>query len=654
MGRKGHYVKPGTRATVPGVWFAVVCRTVQRGVRGYFNLTEHTMETAECAVIYRTRRGWTHPETVRVSTGEALREWMHAHSLARRVNWVITPRVDETLTLSEWFCYAEAKGIVWGQPRGTEEGVATHRPGSDPVHLERFIVSPTVGIVRHTDRGRLWQWVGVGQYGGAVGVGGGREGAPGQGDNGSGRGGVEARGESDAPDAGQLVRSAAGLCDWWRTHARAGFGLTVSGLAHGVMRSHLPPRTLLVHQCEDAHQLERSAAFGGRQSVWFVGAVGDCPYPAAPHVSHSGNVTPRHEPGPLVNLDYRAMYPSIIADNLLPTKLHNSPRPMTPRQLDQLIDDWGVVARVTIRTRRAEYPYRTERGVAFPLGTFTTTLTGPELATLRADGEVITCHSAATYHLSDALAAGARFLLQNRTAADSADGAGASGFAKLLANSLCGRLAMRAGGWVREESRDLAGRWGEAREVNAQTGKVVRRRWVCGLCWRWDEDKTGRGPHTAAFAYVTALGRVQMRRVRERIGDRGVVSQDTDGIWCLEHRIRALGPIPSKADARPGQLSNRGSVRSARFWSPQHYWTDDGWTLSGFHGGVAGAEGVKVWVMRQGLPWVGGVCQAPRSVITETRQSDLLIEAPFGTVQPDGWIIPRNIFPRKESSASAG
>lgn len=648
--RKGWYVKPAGRATVPAVWFAVCVHTRQRGVPGYFHQTEHTMESASAAVVYRKRTGWTHPQTVRVSTGEALREWMREHSLAHRVNWVITPRVDETLALTEWLSYAEIQGVVWGERGPTGEGNPGTGDRMGRVSVERWTVSPTVGIVRYTDAGRTWHWVGAGQFGGAIESG---TSVPLR-DGGDavelGRGGAVRLPERQGHSAAGLAAGATALCDWWRANSRAAFGSTVGQLAVGILRSHVPARTLCTHSDPDLHALERAAAFGGRASVWFVGAVGDTPGDRPRYRSRDGGLTERYEHGPLVNLDVRAMYPAIMRDHPLPTKLASRPQHCSPRALDQLIDRMGVIARVTIRTRRAEYPYRSSRGVVFPLGTFTTVLTGPELKTLRSDGDVLEVHECATYHLSSAFSAAADALLSTTTCRPTTADHASPSFQKLLRNSLAGKLAQRAGAWVRDAERDSPKKWGEVWQVNPSTGAKVRRKWVLGLCWRFEEDASGRGPHTAAFAYLTAIGRVQMRRYRDQLPERAVVSQDTDGLWVLSRHIGAFGPIPAKDDAEPGQLSNRGSVDSARFWSPKHYWTSDGWTLAGAHEPREEDWGKTYWASDSPLAWTGKTREAPRSVHSRSRICELVIDAPFGTVMPDGWILPRQLFPRKDGS----
>lgn len=647
----GYYVKSAIRPTTPGVWFCVYLHPKLSGVRGSKHLTRKSWGSASVGVIYKTRRGWTHPEVVRVSTPEAMREWMDQHHLPGRVNWVITPRVDETLTLSQWWSYAEAKGIVWGNVPEDRSGVSRPDTGHAPITLRRFAVSPDVGILSYVECGRRWQWVGFANYGQAFSE-------AGAGDAAYHRRHCEPVGVSPSEPERRGVeacRSALGvakeLCDWWREHSRAGWQSTVGQLAVGILRSYAPKRSLLVHRDSEVHALERAAAFGGRASVWYIGSVGDGIGAPAVHVDRDGNRTVRREDGPVHHLDVRAQYPTLLRDKLFPTKLGPIPATCTPTVLDQLLDDYGIIARVTIRTRRAEYPYRTTRGVAYPVGVFTTTLTGPELITLRRDGEVLACHQIATYHLTSALSAPARFLLDNRRSADSTPSASKRGFAKLLANSIAGKLAQRAGAWVREPDRDTPHEWGE-RYVLSPDGEVrTRYRWRMGLCERWDDDKTGRGPHTACFAYLAAYGRVQMREFRDRCVDWGVVSQDTDGIWVLDSSIAALGSLPSKDDGEPGQLCRVASVRNARWFDARHYYTDGEWTLAGFGQPSPPDAKLKIWDSRQSLPWNSKTRVAPDECFVEQRESDLCIDAPYGNVSRDGWVTPRLILPPKGEPA---
>lgn len=328
---------------------------------------------------------------------------------------------------------------------------------------------------------------------------------------------------------------------------------------------------------------------------------------------------------------------------VFPTKLISYRRDILPRELDQLIDRQGVIARVTIRTRTPEYPFRNGERIAYPIGTFTTTLTGPELVALRADGEVISCHELATYRIGDALRAAAQVFIANRDAADSVADAGQMSFAKLLSNSIAGKLAQRKGNWRRCLHLDSAGEWGEWYERDLREGTRTRYRRVCGFAWRWDDDAVGRGPHTYAFAYLAAYGRLQMRRFRQSLPEKSVVSQDTDGMWILQNGIEALGPLPGKDDAKPGQLRIVDSGDTGTFYTPRHYQVDGKWVLSGFHSQTPDADGKHVWDTTYPIPWSGKFQEAP----TWVQRVDVKKAIPttnYGSrYGEDGWAIPRVI-----------
>jgi hypothetical protein len=651
--KRGHYVRSGTRPTVPAIWFAVRLHVRLSGEGTLSHVTRRDWESAEIAVTRRTRVGWSGVSSVRVSTPEAMRDWIHEHSLSGRVNWVVCDRVDELLTLSNWWNYAEARGLLWRKHPGHLEGTQADSPGCDPVILERVALTPTVGIFQFRDKGRLWRMVGADQL---------RIGAGDAGDSGGSVLGVHPPG--DGCDlarregvAGRVtlatLRNATALSDWWRLHAKAGFGCTVGQLAVGLLRSHTPPNTLCTHKHEETHRLERDAAFGGRASVWYVGAVGGQPSAAPLHTSRSGTETRRWEEGPITQFDVKSMYPSIMRDCEFPYRRIRTRDDVSPRELDELVGSFAVIAKVTIRTRRAEYPYRSGERVVYPVGTFLTTLCGPELATLRTDGEVIQCHRVTTYHRASVLNAVAQYLLELRRTEDCTSAAGQSGFAKLLVNALAGKLAQRAGGWVRDSSRDRRGEWGESYVENVQTGVRTRFRRIAGLCWRWEDETSGAGPHTSAFAYLASYGRVMMRRIRDQLPERSVVSQDTDGLWCLPRGTVALQSCPDKGGGAPGQLCIEGSADTGRWYTARHYQTDGLWTLAGMSRFAPPEDDGTVWDIRRPLPWQARLHTAPDCTHEVSRKSKLSLSESGGTVQPDGWILPRNMLPRKEGSDAA-
>lgn len=642
--RKGHYLAPPTRPTIPGVWFGVVVDSLMTGHERMPHVTTKVWQSAAVAVSYRKRTGWTRPEVARIGKPEALHEWMHERSLAGRVNWVVCPIASEVLTLSLWWKHATVAGSVWRSARGNPERVRADHSSGNRIVFDRLTVKGSTDIIRYATLGRRWQWCSVTNW---FPRDTGRNGADSETDGPNGFWSVQGSCCSvrrSTVQAVALVGRVTGLCDWWRGNARAGFGPTLGTLALGMIRSFAPPRVMCTHSDADAKALERSAGFGGRASVWFVGRIGDGCGVNPPRRGRNGEPLNAREPGPVTQVDVRSMYGSIMRDFPLPVKLIRYTERVSVPELVQTCERFGVLARVLVSTPVAEYPLRRGERVLFPTGRFLTTLTGPEIQHLLLQGQVLECQAMCVYHNSSVLSLPASSLLNARSRAALAGRASDACFLKLLLNAMPGKLSQRAGRWVRSPDDDEPGRWGEGRKVSRKSDRTIRYRYVCGLAWRFDDDEAGAGPYAAAFSYIAAYGRLMMANIRQYLRPRVVVSQDTDGLWVLgtnKQTLDALGPLAGEG---PGRMRVVGSASNARFLGPRHYCVDGTWTLSGFAAPEVKGDACDVWDVVHPSLWNTRTFGPPVESHILTRKSRLRLDVAGGRVQPDGWVLPPYIL----------
>lgn len=636
--RKGHYVKPGVRVSTPGVLFALHATTVQSRTASGTAVDVQTLERVYGCVSYHRRGHWSKPLEVETGSGEELREWMRYHSILRRINWVVCPIASSVLTLTRWWEYAEHKGIEWVPGKARGKPAVADDPRRSAIVASRIVVSGTPDIVDYSDDGQSWRWVSGRNYF--------PDGIPFTADN--SRAGAADRGpdqETGAPPRIRAARTArdwlaaiSRLCDWWRANALTPFAPTVGALAYGFLRSTAPPKTLCTHNDEDVHRLERAAAYGGRASVWFVGNIGQGVDFPEQRDDDEGNTTFREVNGPVHHLDVRSMYAHLLGNNQFPVKLIEY-RESTPVSVAcESALGFGVIARVTLRTSHPEYPTRVGERVGYPVGRFTTVLTGPELLKAQSDSTIDRVHEMAVYKLARPFEEFSRRLIAARVTARRNGNGPDESIAKLLANSLAGKLAQRRGQWQRRRELDEPGRWGEHHILNMDTGGRRRTRYIAGFCWEWEADETGYGPHTAAFAYLAAYGRLQMRAIRKLCPAGTVVSQDTDGIFVLPPALETLRSVPGLMGGAAGQLRLIGTTQHARFFGPRHYVLGDQWTLSGFHNPKIDISAMRVRDTVSTSLWGARPRRAPDSINTITRDSTLLFELCGGTLRPDGWI----------------
>jgi hypothetical protein len=418
------------------------------------------------------------------------------------------------------------------------------------------------------------------------------------------------------------------------------FAPTVGALAMGMLRSYAPPRILCTHSDPDVHRLERSAAYGGRASVWYVGNIGMGLDFADVRFDADGERHVAEIEGPVSHLDCRSMYPTLLREKTYPVKLLYYREGVSPKEAVESARHYGIIASVSMIARVPEYPFRHGERIVYPVGQITTSLTGPELLRAAADSEILKVHRMAVYRLDRPFVQWGAKLLELRRDARREGREQNEAFAKLLANSLAGKLAQKRGKWERATAEDMPGQWGEHYSIDMDTGVTRRTRYLSGFAWKWTNDESGAGPHTAAFAYLCAYGRLAMRGIRESLPPKSVVSQDTDGIWVLNTEGIALDSVAGLVGQMPGQLYLKGSADNARFFGPRHYWVDGKWTLAGFHSPSDPDTALRVIDVVSTTLWGGRDRRAPDSVRTVTRTSQLRYDQSAGEVGPDGWLIP--------------
>lgn len=339
-------------------------------------------------------------------------------------------------------------------------------------------------------------------------------------------------------------------------------------------------------------------------------------------------------------VDVQSMYPTILRDELFPVARVGLEGPMPPARLVELAGGLGVIARVTMDAGAPEYPLRKRDRIEYPLGRMTTTLAGPEILAAARDSRIVKVHCCAVYRLGRPFRDAMQSLLNERARAEEAGDRDAQTFAKLCANSLAGKLSQNQGKWQRASKLDTPGRWGEDRIVNAQTMKVRRVRYLCGAAFEWSPDETGRGPYTAAFAYLTAYGRCQMRTYREMCPPKSVVSQDTDGMWVLPAGISALIERGALAYVGPGRLRIVDTAHTWEFLGPRHYRVGDRWVLSGFRAPVVDNARLTIGHSSSTPMLYARHMSAPSMTVTNHHETPMVRDLCGGTIGEDGWILP--------------
>lgn len=431
-----------------------------------------------------------------------------------------------------------------------------------------------------------------------------------------------------------------GLCDWWRAGECGPWRDTAAQLSLSLFKTRFLGERVFIHENPSASFLEREGIHGGRISAWYFGDVG--PHPgdrptreAPPEPSHYPP-----EPGPVWKVDVRSQYPYCMSAFPFPTVLNAVWKETTVRHLEATLKVWGAIARVRIRTKIPEYPLRTKRWTTYPTGEFVTTLAGPELIRAIHEGAVLRVYEVARYELTNCFREYANWLWERRRECRANGDHTGEEWTKLLALSFGGKLAQKPGRWVLKPGTKPRHRWGVYHVQDADNGLYRRERGIGGRRQVWDTERKGKATAPAAFAYLTAYGRLQMRELRELLSHREVYAQHTDCLFVSESGYERLTMLDKIQPDQFGGLKPDGPYTYCRFFSPAHRYVDGRWKVGGIADGFRVLKRAR-FKSRIGLnPHRGTMPSASGVVKQATIVRDLSGITPPSGVGPDGWAVP--------------
>lgn len=635
------YVRAVARTTAPVILITVAAETVPVGTSKRGDTTHRQGHAVWTTYGRRNGVKWSGPETPTRHSLEAFWTWLAALNRAGRRLYVIAPCASDFLTLTSFWCRAESGEYAFiaspsGTPCQSSSDPPTRRPWKGRLVLRGIpdIVHAmgTPSTVIFTSAGN-WTPASPIDLASAVGM----HFDP-VNDPSCLQDQVELRPEFAAEALARYFRS---LMARWVESGNGPWRETVGSLAVSLWRRRFYTEHVCRHKDETGRDLEARAAHGGRASVWFYGDVGrrsTLPTDAQPDPPFSRWALPGTE---VHKLDVRSMYPAILRDELLPTRLLAVKRSVTLPELKALVKLRGVIATVSLNARHAEYPKKYDDRTRYPTGRFITTLAGPELGMALAGGEVVEVGETAIYDLGRPLQAVASYLLDERAKCRKAGDRQGEMLYKLMANALGGKFAQRADSWVVDTRIQAAKYWGEWIEAKTATRPSVRCRAICGVVHRQQRGKPGGKLLAAIYGYMTSHGRCRMREVREQLGADTVLSQDTDGLWITDAGMVAADERGLVGGDEPGNLRYVESCGFARWLSPKHYYHGGRWVLSGITGGFTGGSGLLFDESIRLNPVRFTPSAAPDRIQDKTRRIDLRGICPDVPVNnATGWADP--------------
>lgn len=383
-----------------------------------------------------------------------------------------------------------------------------------------------------------------------------------------------------AHDVAILDRLMSELLDWWDRAGLGRFGVTGAACGWRALRALTAPSSVLVGPDGHRTAFERRALYSGRKEVYRVGEV---------------------KRKWVADYDLVAAHLTTCAHQLLPVAPIRDGRirliadPLDPP------DRIGTICEVDIVTSVPCAPVKIDGDVWWPVGTFRTVLTSPELAYVQSVADRVDVLAARWYRLGDALQPWGQWCLELLNGGHPGIPPVARRVAKGWGRSVPGRFAIRVSTLIGERPATHLG-WSVTSGVDLNTGEAIEHVSYGGLERTYRKDQDGADVFPAVLAFVEGYLRAAMAATLAARPAGRVLQVNTDGWWqvCAD-AAETVGPFDCP---RPYVVTRRAHERGVTIIGPNHVQTPSERRLSGVPKDARALDGGGYqWQDWPGLRW---------------------------------------------------
>lgn len=313
------------------------------------------------------------------------------------------------------------------------------------------------------------------------------------------------------------------VADW------GGLKVTAASQTYHTFRYKHLQHAALCHTHSGALQLERESYYGGRCECFRIGVIKEKVW----------------------LVDAMSLYGYVCATESLPVRLKRYEEWPTGVEQLSLRDEPPDMADVQIETPRPLYPFRRGELTVWPVGSFRTCLTGPELAFAWSLGHVHRIYRAAWYERERLTASWANHLLvllgnmRRQNMVDLAH------WIKALLVCLPGKLGASGISWQDAPEQPWLHPWDQWRAVDGQ-GYDTRIRVIAGIAQKQIRAGWGDNAIPSAAAWITSAARWRLLEAIGYAGEGNTYYCDTDSLLVNEAGYARLCTGGFVANDQPG------------------------------------------------------------------------------------------------------
>ncbi len=372
---------------------------------------------------------------------------------------------------------------------------------------------------------------------------------------------------------------------------------------------------IYIHNNAEAIKLERDSYKGARCECFFIGE-------------------PDHES--FYVLDVNSLYPFIMRNNPYPVKYKTIPRKSTPKSLRRYIRNYSIIAKVMVETDEPVYAVRRERTL-FPIGTFETTLTTPELDYALTHGHIKEVYDCVIYEQANIFESYVDSMYSLRQDFKSSGVTVYEVLCKKLMNSLYGKWGQKAENWVKiadcpnEPDR-------EELLFTYESNKVMRLRYLLGELFELKSYGEAYNSFPAIASHACGFARMYLWSLMQLAGHGNYYYCDTDSLIVNDEGMDNLTPILH--DTKLGFMKHEETTHKLIIHGLKDYEKDSKTVIKGIRrNAVKVSEGVykqEQWSSFKGLLHSGDINTYTVKTVTKhlSRKYTKGIVLDSGVVEP--------------------
>lgn len=325
------------------------------------------------------------------------------------------------------------------------------------------------------------------------------------------------------------------------------FKVTLASQALTAFRTRFMTTAPVIHNDQNAINLERKAYHGGRVECFRIG---------------------KQDRRNWFYVDVNSMYPAAMMGSDLPIQFLGYSESPRMKEFRIRMKNYYVIADVLIDTTEPVYPYMTKDKLLFPIGRFRTTLNHPELEYALKAGHILKVYASAQYKMGSLFESYVNFFYDEKTKHTKEGNKTQKTISKLYLNSLYGKFGQSEP--HREEycTTEFKGVYRESTS-NVDTGEHYQ--YIAWYGKIYKEYKQGETTFSCPYiaSAITAKARMLLWLYIKQAGRSNVAYCDTDSLVISAKGFRRL--LPYVGQDRLGALKLEAQSKHYQLFGNKDY-----------------------------------------------------------------------------------